>query len=92
MKVTVQLPEDVAAQICVDGQDVSRAVLHAVAIEGYRSGSLTPEQIRRMLGFDTWYQLDGFLKEYRVCERTYSAPDFEQDGDLMQRLETERED
>jgi predicted HTH domain antitoxin len=63
--------------------------LEAVAIEGYRSGALTASQTRRLLGFETRYELDGFLKAHNVWENAYSLQDLEQDRRTMQQLEAE---
>lgn len=48
---TVELPEDIARQLAADPQALSRAALEAIALEGARSGKLTTEQVRRLLGF-----------------------------------------
>jgi Uncharacterised protein family (UPF0175) len=66
MQITVELPEDIARQLAVNPQDLSRAALEAIAVEGARSGKLTTEQVRRLLGFSTRYQADGFLKKHEV--------------------------
>jgi hypothetical protein len=60
-----------------------------VAIEGYRSGALTAHQTRSLLGFETRYELDGFLKQHKVWERAYSLEYLEQDRQTLQRLEAE---
>ena len=65
------------------------ATLEAVAIEGYRSGALSSYQTRRLLGFETRYELDGFLKAHKVWEQAYSLEDLEQDRRIMQQLEAE---
>jgi hypothetical protein len=70
MQVTVEIPDDVARILAPQGQDPARATLEAVAIEGYRSGALTAYQVRRLLGFETRYELDGFLKTHNVWEPT----------------------
>jgi len=36
------------------------------ALEGYRSGKLTEELVRRISGYGTRIQVDGFLKEHGV--------------------------
>ena len=36
------------------------------AIEGVRSGKLSTGQVRRLLGFSTRMEVDGFLKEHGV--------------------------
>ena len=66
MQITVEVPEDIARQLAADPRELSRATLEAVAIEGARSGRLTTEQVRRLLGFSTRYDADGFLKKHEV--------------------------
>jgi hypothetical protein len=41
MKVTIDLPEDVAAALEGRWDDVLRRSLEAIAVEGYRTGALT---------------------------------------------------
>ena len=89
MQVTVEIPDDMAQKLTRQGQDPARATLEAVAIEGYRSGALTAYQTRRLLGFETRYELDAFLKSHNVWEHAYSLEDLEQDRRTMQQLESE---
>jgi hypothetical protein len=89
MQVTVEIPDDMAQSLSSKGQDPVRATLEALAIEGYRSGALTAYQTRRLLGFETRYELDGFLKAHNVWEHAYSLDDLEHDRQTMQRLEAE---
>lgn len=89
MQVTVEIPDDMASKLGGPGQNAARATLEAVAIEGYRSGALTAFQTRRLLGFETRYELDGFLKAHNVWEQAYSMEDLEQDRRAMQLLEVE---
>jgi hypothetical protein len=89
MQVTVEIPDEMAQRLTPNGEDPARATLEAVAIEGYRSGALTAYQTRRLLGFETRYELDGFLKEHNVWEHAYSVEDLEQDRRTMQQLEAE---
>jgi hypothetical protein len=79
MQVTVEIPDDLAQRLTPSGGDPARATLEAVAIEGYRSAALTAYQTRRLLGFETRNELDGFLKEHNVLEHTYSVEDLEHD-------------
>jgi hypothetical protein len=46
--------------------DLSRRTLEALAIDGYRSGELTEELVRRILGQGTRMQVHEFLKEHDV--------------------------
>jgi Uncharacterised protein family (UPF0175) len=87
MQVTLEIPDDVAERLTAHGQDVSRAALEALAIEGYRSGSLSPLETRLMLGFETRYDFDGFLKQHQVWEHAYDLEDLEQDRETMRLLQ-----
>lgn len=75
MQITVKLPDDLAQHA-----DPVREALEAFALEGYRTGTLTPYQTRTLLGFHTRYQFDGFLKAHGVFENAYTAKDLEEDA------------
>jgi predicted HTH domain antitoxin len=75
MQITVQLPDDLAQH-----PNPGRDALEALAIEGYRSGALSAYQTRLMLGFETRYELDGFLKDHEVWDHAYSVEDLEKDA------------
>jgi hypothetical protein len=66
MKVTIEIPDDVAASLQKKWSDLARGILDSIPLEGYRSGALTVEQVRRTLGFETRPQADAFLKENSV--------------------------
>ena len=66
MQITLELPDDVAQGLEAHVKNLPRALLESFAVEGYRSGKLTEEQVRRILGFGTRMQVDGFLKEHGV--------------------------
>ncbi|HUE03724.1 MAG TPA: UPF0175 family protein [Bryobacteraceae bacterium] len=78
MQISLDLPEDVVRQLQAAGQDISRAVLEGLALEGYRSGNLTESQVRRILGFDTRYEVHGFLKQHDVPLQ-YNEQDLDRD-------------
>ena len=75
MQVTVELPDDLATHT-----DPAREALEAFAIAGYRSGALTPYQTRLLLGIETRYEFDGFLKQHQVWEHAYGIQDLEDDA------------
>src|SRR5713101_6364529 len=85
MQVTRELPEDIAHHLADDRQDLSRAALEALAIEGVRSGKLSTGQSRRLLGFSTRMQVDGFLKE-RGVNLPLSVEDVERDVKVSRRF------
>ena len=84
MRVTIQLPDDISAALEEQWDDVPRRSLEAIAVEGYRSGALTESQVRRLLEFDTRFQVHALLKEHHVPLK-YTAADIDDD------LQTQRE-
>ena len=78
MKVTIELPEDVLAALKGRWDDVPRRSLEAVAVEGYRTGALTETQVRRLLQFETRFQVHALLKEHHVPLQ-YTEADLEDD-------------
>lgn len=78
MQVTVQLPDDLAGALAIQGQDPQRGVLEAIALEGYRTERLSESAVRRLLGFETRTEVHGFLKEHGVPMH-YGLEDWEHD-------------
>ena len=88
MEVTVTIPEDIAAQLHTKWQDLPRAALESLALEAYRSGTLTQMQLRRLLGFESRYELDGFLKNAGIY-LDYDLEDLKQDLETIRRVRGE---
>jgi Uncharacterised protein family (UPF0175) len=65
VEVQIRLPEEIAITI-QNGGDLSRRVLEMTALEGFKSGMLTTAQLQRMLGFESRFDVDGFLKDHDV--------------------------
>ena len=78
MQVTLDLPEDIAAHLAANGEDLSRAALEAFALQEYRAQKLSTGQLRRTLGFQTRLQVHAFLKHHGVYLH-YTASDLEHD-------------
>ena len=86
MRLTLDLPDELSADLAASGhQDLPRAALEAIAIEAYRERNLSTAQLRRLLGFETRYELDGFLKQHEVWLE-YSWEDLERDRETHLRL------
>lgn len=83
-RVTLRLPDDIAHGLIAKWKDLPRAALESVALEGYRSGALTAAQVRRLLGLETRYELDGFFKRHDVYD--YTLDDLEKDREVLRRL------
>jgi hypothetical protein len=78
MMLTVEIPDEVAGAMASSGQEPSRAVLEAVALEGYRTQRLSESAVRRLLGFGTRTQVHGFLKQHGLSSH-YGLEDLEHD-------------
>ncbi len=78
VRITLDLPEDIAAHLAAQGENLSRAALEAFALEEYRAQKLTTAQLRRLLGYATRTQVHAFLKEHGVYLH-YTQDDLEHD-------------
>lgn len=81
MKITVDLPDDVAQRPHPD-----REALEALAIEGYRSGALTHHQASRLVQLSR-FEFDALLKSRNIDDHAYDVEDLEQDLETLERLE-----
>jgi hypothetical protein len=92
MTITIEIPDELAAAFATPGQDLCRAALEAIALDGYRSDRLTEADIRRLLGFETRMEVHGFLKEHGAF-LPYTVKDLEHDREVarqvVQRARTE---
>lgn len=77
MKVTVEVPEQLAAALNLTDRDPAGAALEAMALEAFREQKLTGYQLRMLLGIPSRFDLWEFLKERRV--ETYTVEDLEHD-------------
>ena len=78
MEIVLNLPTDIAEDLARKWTDLPRAALESLALEGYRSGALTHAKLRRLLGFGSRVEGDGFLKEHGVYLE-YTLDDAERD-------------
>ena len=85
MQLTVQIPDDLAHRLSATGGDLSRRALEALAAEEFRNGRLTKPELRRLLGFETGDQIDGFLKSHQIYEEA-TLTDIESEVEGLRRL------
>ena len=90
MTISLNLPEDVVRHLTAHGEDLTRTALEALALEGYRSGKLTQAQVRRLLGYQTRMEVDGFLKEHGVYLE-YTIEDLDREAAVSHRLREQRQ-
>jgi len=85
MNVSVQIPDDLAQRLGGGGVDLSRRALEGFALEEYKAGRVSKAELRRWLGIETRYELDGFLKEHHVYIEA-TVEDLRRDVATLQRL------
>ncbi len=85
MQIAIDLPDDIAQLLQSKWRDMPRHVLESVALEAYRSQLLGESQLRRLLGFETRYEVHGFLKKHGVPLH-YTLADLERDHQTHDRL------
>jgi hypothetical protein len=88
MQITVEIPDEFAAQLVPEGSDPARLVLENSVAEAYRSRRLTMEQVRQILGFATRMEVDPFLQKYEIYD--YTVEDLEKDIAAYERSRTNR--
>ena len=79
MQITVELPDDIAQH-----PDAGREALEALAVEAYRSRTMTQFQVGKLLGLSR-IQTEDFLARH-VDLYDYSRAELEAEADLLQRL------
>jgi len=85
MQLTLDLPDELSAALATHGPDVSRAAFEAIALEAYREAKISTAQLRRLLGYETRMEVDGFLKQHGV-ELEYTLEDLERDRETHRQL------
>jgi predicted HTH domain antitoxin len=78
VNVAIEIPDDIGRVLAGKAGDVSRAVLEAVAVEAYRSGTITPAQVQQMLGFGSRWETEAFLRRAEAYQ-DYTMDDLERD-------------
>lgn len=86
-RIAVEVPEDIAKRLQLAWRDISRGTLEALAVEGYRDGTLSREQVGRVLGL-SFGETEAFLKA-RQAYLAYDEEDLENDlRGLRQQLDS----
>jgi len=72
------IPDTIAPRLQETHPDLSRYVLECLALECYRSGILGEEGVRRLLNFETRFEVQALLKRHGVPLH-YTLQDLEDD-------------
>ena len=85
VEITINIPDELAHQVALEGKDPARVALEALAAEGYRTELLSESALRRMLGFQSRMEVHAFLKEHGVYLH-YDISDLKRDEETAQRF------
>ena len=85
MNVTLEIPDDLAKRLAAGGGDLSRRALEALAADEYKHDRLTKPELQRLLGIETSFQLDEFLKAHDVWIE-YTTKDAERERRSLEHL------
>jgi hypothetical protein len=85
MDLTLVIPDDLAGRLSASGADLSRRALEAFALEEYKNERISKAELRRLLGIQSRYELDGFLKAHGVWIE-YDIEDFRREQKALDRL------
>ena len=84
MEVAIQLPDDIAKLLQDKWHDLPRGALEGIALKGYCARILTTEEVRRLLGLESRFEVYDFLAAHGVS--FYTLADLEHDRDTSQQL------
>ncbi len=85
MTIAIELPPELTHRLEDKWGDLSRHTLELLAIQAYKDELLTAAQLRRLLGFKTRMEVDGFLKQHSVYLE-YTTEDFDRERELHHQL------
>jgi len=85
MTITLDIPEELAAQLGGSPQQLSREAFEAFVLETYRQNRIDAPQAAQVLGYSRmrWEQC---LEEHGVLKDAYTVEDLERDVATLQRL------
>ena len=85
MDLTLVIPDNLAARLSASGTDLSRRALEAFVLEEYKNERISKTELRHLLGIQSRYELDGFLKAHGIWI-DYGIDDFRREQDALDRL------
>ncbi len=84
MTVTLDIPDEIARELAVAGQELSHAALEALALEGYRRGALTQLHVGRLLGLSRTQTEDFLAKHLALYD--YEPAELQREAEALAKL------
>ena len=89
MIVTLDIPDEIAAEFTASGREISRFAIEALALEAYRRGPLPQLHVGLLLGLSR-IETEDFLAQHVVLY-DYSIEELEAEADALRRLRLRNE-
>jgi Uncharacterised protein family (UPF0175) len=83
MEVTLHIPDEIAKRLADAPGDVSRRILEAIALEGYREQTLTLYQVSEMLGLSR-IEKEDFWGRHQVPLAVIGEADLDREAALFE--------
>ncbi|WP_072621450.1 UPF0175 family protein [Spirulina major] len=78
MQLAIELPEEIAQQLAQHWDNLPRRILEAIALEAYRSNTLTTAQVQALLQLPSRWAVEDFLQQHHALI-DYTTDDLEAD-------------
>jgi predicted HTH domain antitoxin len=78
VNVAIDIPDEIGQVLAARAGGLSRAVLEALAVEAYRSGTITTAQVQQMLWLRSRWETEAFLRRAEAYH-DYTLDDLERD-------------
>jgi hypothetical protein len=88
MHLAIELPEEIAQQLAQKWDDFPYRVLEAIALEAYRSNTLTTAQIQSLLNLPSRWAVETFLQQHNAL-MDYTTEDLDADVATIETLLSE---
>ena len=85
MEVSIELPDQIVERLSTSGRDLPRQLIEALAAESYRGGLLTSREVQQLLGLESRWAVEAFLKAAGVSNG-YTPADLEEDRKALDGL------
>ena len=83
MKITLDIPDAIAARLADNRETLTRRSLELIAIEAYRKGTIGAGEVGQLLGFDSRWDTYNFLQKEQA-EPPLNEEDLDNDALLEQ--------
>jgi hypothetical protein len=84
IRIILDIPDEIAAQLAARGQELSRSALEALALENYRAGVLTQVQVGHLLGLSR-IETEDFLAQH-LDLYDYEPNELRREAETLSRL------